>query len=79
MKRLPLAPRALTEPHPSRLSAGHPRRPEILAAHAAALDGGQAGYLDPDSGLFVLSAGFLADRGTCCERGCRHCPYIDDQ
>jgi hypothetical protein len=25
----------------------------------------------------VLSAGFLADRGTCCGRGCRHCPYYD--
>ena len=24
----------------------------------------------------VLTAGFLADRGTCCDRGCRHCPYL---
>jgi hypothetical protein len=70
------APRPLTEPHPSRLAPGHPRRAEILAAHAAALDAGQAGYLDPDSGLFVLTAGFLSDRGTCCSRGCRHCPYV---
>ena len=68
--------RALTEPHPSRLSVDHPRRAEILAAHAAALAGGQAGYLDPDTGLFVLTAGFLAKRGSCCGRGCRHCPYV---
>ncbi|GID98177.1 DUF5522 domain-containing protein [Amorphoplanes digitatis] len=71
------APRALTEPHPSRLAPDHPRRAEILAAHAAALAAGQAGYLDPETGLFVLTAGFLAARGTCCSRGCRHCPYVD--
>jgi hypothetical protein len=68
--------RPLTEPHPSRLAPDHPRRPEILAAHAEALSAGRPGYLDPDSGLFVLTAGFLADRGTCCTRGCRHCPYV---
>jgi hypothetical protein len=50
----------------------------VLAAHAAALSAGEAGYLDPTSGLFVLTARFLADRGTCCGRGCRHCPYVDD-
>ena len=69
-------PRALTEPHPGRLAPDHPRRAEILAAHSAALEAGQAGYLDPESGLFVLTAGFLANRGTCCDRGCRHCPYV---
>ena len=70
------APRPLTEPHPSRLPAKHPRRAEILAEHARALAAGQAGYCDPDTGLFVLTAASLADRGTCCERGCRHCPYV---
>jgi len=67
----------MDQPHPSRLAFDHPRRAEILAAHAAALAAGQAGYLDPDTGLFVLTAGFLARRGTCCTRGCRHCPYVD--
>jgi hypothetical protein len=74
----PLAPRPLTEPHPSRLASDAPGRDDVLAAHAAALAAGEAGYLDPSSGLFVLTAGFLADRGTCCGRGCRHCPYVDD-
>jgi hypothetical protein len=74
---LPLAPRPLTEPHPDRLASVHPRRSEILAAHAAALAAGQAFYQDPDTGLSVLTAGYLADRGTCCGRGCRHCPYVD--
>ncbi|MEV4200635.1 DUF5522 domain-containing protein [Micromonospora globbae] len=77
-ERRPLAARPLTEPHPSRLPADHPDRERILAAHAAALEAGEAGYLDPGSGLFVLTAGFLARRGTCCGRGCRHCPYVDD-
>ena len=70
------ADRPLDEPHPSRLPADAPRRVEILAAHAAALAAGEAGYLDPATGLFVLTAGFLANRGTCCGRGCRHCPYV---
>jgi hypothetical protein len=77
-RRLPLAPRRLDEPHPSRLAPDHPRRAEILAAHAAALAAGEAGYADPQTGLFVLTAGFLARRALCCGRGCRHCPYVDD-
>lgn len=76
MKRKPLADRPLSEPHPQRLAPDHPARAEILARHATALRAGQAGYLDPQTGLFVLTAGFLRDRGTCCERGCRHCPYL---
>ena len=45
------------------------------AAHDAAEARGEAGYLDPHSGLFVLTATYLRDRGTCCGNGCRHCPY----
>jgi hypothetical protein len=75
---LPLAPRGLDEPHPARLPADHPRRADILAAHAIAVAAGQAGYSDPETGLFVLTARFLADRSTCCGRGCRHCPYVDE-
>ena len=71
-----LAPRPLTQPHPQRLPPDTPQRDEILAAHAAAVESGDAGYLEPTSGLFVLTAKFLADRGTCCGRGCRHCPYV---
>jgi len=67
--------RGLNEPHPARLAVDHPRRGAILAAHDAALAAGDAGYLDPGTGLFVLTAAELAARGTCCDRGCRHCPY----
>ncbi|MGN6089458.1 MAG: DUF5522 domain-containing protein [Actinomycetales bacterium] len=73
----PLAPRPLTEPHPSRLPVTTPRRSEILRAHAAAMEQGEAGYLDPLTGLFALTAATHAQRGFCCGRGCRHCPYVD--
>ncbi len=72
----PLAERPLEEPHPDRLAPGHPQRAAILAAHAAALADGEAGYLDPVTGLFVMTAAYLAERGTCCDTGCRHCPYV---
>lgn len=67
----------MSTPHPQRLSPDHPLYDEILRRHAAAVAAGDAGYLDPGSGLFVLTAQFLADRGTCCDKGCRHCPYLE--
>jgi hypothetical protein len=54
----------------------HPMRKEILAAHEAAMASGEPGYTDPATSLFVFTAAYLADRGHCCERGCRHCPYM---
>ena len=71
-----VADRPLREPHPGRLPPDHPRREAVLAAHDDALEAGAPGYIDPDSGLFVLTAAYLRDRGYCCERGCRHCPYV---
>jgi hypothetical protein len=71
----PLADRSLSTPAPWRLPLDDPRRDEILAAHDAALASGAAGYGDPATGLFVLTARYLADRGWCCGNGCRHCPY----
>jgi hypothetical protein len=75
MREKSLAPRPLTVPADDRLPADTAGRDEMLSAHAAAIESGEVGYIDPISGLFVLTARFLADRGTCCERGCRHCPY----
>jgi len=69
------APRPLTEPHPTRLAPDHPRRAEILTAHAAAMAAGQPGYLDPSTGLFVFTAAALL-RQPCCASGCRHCPWV---
>ena len=72
----PLPP-VLVTPHPDRLD---PERHDYVAAmdaHHRALLAGEAGYLDPTSGLFVLTARTLWDQGACCGKGCRHCPYVD--
>jgi hypothetical protein len=74
-----LADRPLSEPSPLRLAVDQPRREEMLAAHARAMAADDAGYLDPVSGLFVLTARYHAERGHCCEQGCRHCPYVEDE
>ncbi len=62
-------------PHPSRLPVDHPYYEEIIERHTAACDEKAMGYIDPVSGLFAMTAIYLAGR-PCCDRGCRHCPYI---
>jgi hypothetical protein len=51
------------------------REAAIARAHDAAVAAGEEGYLDPETGYFVFTAATLAARGTCCDSGCRHCPY----
>jgi hypothetical protein len=68
----------LAKPHPRRLSPRHPRFAEISARHAAAVAAAIPCYEDPDTGLSVFTAAFLADRGYCCDSGCRHCPFAMD-
>ncbi|MEM9562183.1 MAG: DUF5522 domain-containing protein [Actinomycetota bacterium] len=63
-------------PHPSRFDPGRPDHDPAMAAHRAAIDRGDPGYLDPSTGLFVMTAVHLHHRGWCCDRGCRHCPYV---
>ena len=48
------------------------------ACHDRAVARGDPGYVDPGSGLFVLTSTYLASRGRCCGSGCRHCPYPVD-
>ena len=67
--------RSLFEPHPERLPLDHPDRAAILAAHRAAIEAGEPGYLDPVTGLFVITAAEHVRRGSCCANDCRHCPY----
>ena len=31
-----------------------------------------------EAGLMVLTRSYLSKRGTCCESGCRHCPYSSE-
>jgi hypothetical protein len=47
----------------------------ITRAHDAAVAAEEPGYLDPRTGYFVFTAASLAANGSCCESGCRHCPY----
>lgn len=44
-------------------------------AHDEANERGQSGYVDPDTGLFVMTEYHLIKQGFCCGNGCRHCPY----
>jgi hypothetical protein len=72
----PLAERTLAEPHRRRLSPDEPDYRQIVRRHDEALRAGADTYVDPRSGLSVLTALYLARRGYCCESGCRHCPYL---
>jgi len=63
-------------PKPDRLDPAHPNYFAIMSAHASACATGQAGYLDPFTGLFAMTSDHHIARGFCCGRGCRHCPFI---
>ena len=53
-----------------------PTLTEVQArAYAAAVAEGAAAYVDPEAGLFVLTADALRGRGSCCGNACRHCPW----
>jgi hypothetical protein len=53
--------------------------PEVVEAHRSAMARGEEGYLDPTTGLYVMTADTLLARGKCCGSGCRHCPYSADE
>jgi len=71
-----LRDQAVDVPHASRLSPRHPRFDEIMARHSEAIALRLPTYRDPSSGFAVFTATFLTERGTCCDSGCRHCPYV---
>lgn len=50
----------------------------IETAHRRAVAAGDDSYVDPATGFDVFTAAYLAERGSCCDTGCRHCPYGDD-
>jgi hypothetical protein len=62
--------------HPARLAHSHPQYVEIIARHDAALAAGRSTYRDPATGFVVFTAAHHLDRGSCCDSGCRHCPYV---
>lgn len=69
-------PDALQRPHGRRFASNQPGFDRVMQAHDAAMAGGDAGYLDPNSGLYVMTAAHLLARGYCCNNGCRHCPFV---
>ena len=73
-----LSSRPLDEPATTRLRVDDPYRARILAAHHEAMQEGRDGYIDPATGLMVLTAAYLAAQGSCCDSGCRHCPYVEE-
>ena len=70
-----LRPDHFDVPLPERLSARHRRFEELMRRHREAVAAGLPAYLDPATGQAVFTAAFLAERGYCCDSGCRHCPY----
>lgn len=65
-------------PHPSRCDPARADYDAILQAHDDAIARGEPYYRDPTTGLFVLTVATHLARGTCCDSGCRHCPYVTD-
>lgn len=76
MTVVPLPPDRL-RPHPERLDPDTPGYEEALAAHEKAVRTGRPRYKDPITGLWVMTARYLWERGFCCDLKCRHCPYVE--
>lgn len=49
--------------------------PAAVKLHQLACDARESGYIDPETGKFVLTSWFLLSQGQCCGKGCRHCPW----
>lgn len=67
------------KPLPKRFDHGDRGFDRCMAAHDAAISADQLGYIDPITGLFVMTAVYLQSRGWCCDRGCRHCPFVGSE
>lgn len=68
---------AIEPPDPRRLDPNRHDYEVIVAAHRQAVAAGQSLYRDPTTGLWCFTSAALLERGWCCERQCRHCPYLD--
>lgn len=49
------------------------------AVHADACSRGDKFYEDPESRLMVMTEVVHKERGQCCGRACRHCPYMHER
>jgi len=70
-------PEELLRPHPRRLPPATDNYDEIMALHDDAVGRGEDRYRDPATGLWVMTAVHLWQRGYCCYSGCRHCPWVE--
>ncbi|MGB8180686.1 MAG: DUF5522 domain-containing protein [Acidimicrobiales bacterium] len=68
---------SIPHPHPSRCDPAREDYQDIIWAHELAVTEGRATYQDPSTGLMVLTVATHLARGTCCDSGCRHCPYLE--
>ncbi|HEY5439426.1 MAG TPA: DUF5522 domain-containing protein [Acidimicrobiales bacterium] len=68
----------IPRPHPSRCDPARSDYDAIIEAHERAVIAGEPSYRDPSTGLTVLTVATHLARGTCCDSGCRHCPYVED-
>ena len=68
----------IRRPHVSRCDPLRPDYEAIIAAHEDAVLNHRPTYVDPTTGLYVLTAEAHELRGDCCESGCRHCPFLED-
>ncbi len=48
---------------------------DIEKLHDFACKEGRDTYVDPISGLHVMTRNALLKQGSCCGNDCRHCPY----
>jgi hypothetical protein len=65
------------KPHASRCDPSRGDYEAIIRAHDEAVALGHPSYRDPSTDLLVLTVATHLERGTCCDNGCRHCPYLD--
>ena len=65
-------------PHPTRLDPARADYQVIVSAHETAVRRGETTYLDPTTGLVVLTVSAHLARGLCCQSRCRHCPYLQE-
>ena len=62
-------------PPSSRFTTSKASKPTLEKLHQKACEKKQLYYIDPNSGLKVMTSYLHQKRGTCCQSQCRHCPY----
>lgn len=67
---------SIPAPHPSRLNPERKDYNQILKAHRDACLAGNDTYRDPATGFSVFTTFYHLKRGSCCNSGCRHCPFV---